>query len=487
MPIYMHNVLPTTYGHKSVGYTVQTPSINYDTKFDKAYTVRTASENRYIFSSAKGTNYFWREESRSWDRYPFSSLTVANTTVAYIHQKTYICYEKLGVYEFDEVTKTLVNVTLQGLDKDKLLGITYANNYLIGYTADTIYWSSAIDATDFTPSLSTTAGSEQVNSVKGRIVAVTPIADGFIIHTTANQVTARYTGNEKILWNFVEIAGSTGITNIEHVAYDSNSELQFTWTRAGLHVTDLRSPKGATCTQFLPEISDYLLDTLQEEYIGNKGRVDHTNISRVWASETQTQSTYLQGQNNLVQYRLTNTPLVKVTCISNRYLCISYTADATNIYQYCLVYDLALKRMGKLKIPHVDCFEFYYPPENVQDNFNCIGFLSKEGTVTTVNSSTIGGSDSVFIFGKCQHSRDKMLVLTGIELENATDTAATLSVLTSLDGKNFLPDYYPKATIRTKNFQKYLCRLTGVNHSFKIVGDFHLVSLQGTATTSGDR
>jgi hypothetical protein len=485
MPIYMHNVLPTTYGFKSVGYTTHTQgnSASYS-KFDKAFTLRTSLENKYLFSPAKGTNYL--NKNNTWQSFPFSTLTASNVSIAYLHQHTYICYENMGIYELEEVSGLFVPVSLIGIDVTKIKGICNANNYLIAYTNDTIYWSSAIDPTDFIPSLSTTAGSEQVTSLRGKITTITPIADGFIIHTTANQVTARYTGNEKLLWDFVEISGSLGVSTSEHVAYDSNSELQYSWTRNGLQITDLRSPKGASAIQFMPEISDYLLDTLQEVYIGNTGRLDHVNISEVWASETQEQASYPLGISNLVSYRLTNKPLVKLAYIGNRYLCVSYTADATNLYKYCLVIDSALKRMGKLKIDHVDCFE-YYPTPQTPDIFNCLGFLQSNGEVKTVNSATTDSTDSVFIFGKAQHSREKMLTLLGVEIENTTDTKSKLSILTSLDGKNWLPDIKPLPQILTKNLHKYLCRSTGINHSFKIEGDFHLVSIQGTATTAGDR
>lgn len=483
MPIYLENVLPTTYGFKSVGYTEHLPSTN-NNNFNSCFTLRSSKENRYLYSPAQGKNYINKKSSNTWQSFPFAASIAAQVTVAYIQQKTYVCYARNGVYEYDETTNTFNQVTLLGITANKLEGITSANNYLVAWTADTIYWSSPLNSLDFVPSLSTAAGSEQVNAVKGNIVACTPIADGFIIYTTVNAITARYTGNDRFIWSFVEVAGSSGISSIEHVAYDSNSEIHYHWAKTGLFVTDLRSPKGATSVQFMSEISDFLLDTLQEEYVGDNQKFQPTNVSMVWSSETQSYPGFAVGENNLVEYRLANKPQVKLAYIANRYLCISYSAKNSAIFSYCLVYDTAEKRLGKLKIDHVDCFE---STDITEDLFNSIGFLTKSGQVLTVNSSTVSDTNSVLIFGKAQHSREKMITLSGVEVENATDTEARLSVLTSLDGKNFLPDKYPLPTILTKNLQKYVCRITGVNHSFKITGDFHLVSLQGTATTYGDR
>jgi hypothetical protein len=483
MPIYMENVLPTTYGFKAVGY-AEHKSKTSNPYFNTCFSLRSSKENTYLFSPAQGKNYISKSGQNTWQSFPFATAIAGQVTVAYIHQKTYVCYARNGVYEYDETTDTFNQVVLTGITANKLEGITSANNYMVAWTQDTVYWSSPLSSLDFTPSLSTAAGSEQVNAVKGKIVACTPIADGFIIYTTSNAVTARYTGNDKFLWNFVEVAGSSGITSIEHVAYDSNAELHYNWATTGLFLTDLRSPKGATSVQFMPEISDFLLDTLQEEYVGNNNNLSVTNVSEVWSGETQSYPGYTVGENNLVEYRLGNKPQVKLAHIANRYLCISYSAKNSAVFSYCLVFDTALKRLGKLKIEHTDCFE---STQATGDLFNAIGFLQKDGAILTVNSSTVSSFNSVFLFGKVQHSKEKMLTLFGVEVENATDTNSQLSILTSLDGKNFLPDKHPLPTILTKNLQKYQCRITGINHSFKITGDFHLVSLQGTATTYGDR
>jgi len=52
---------------------------------------------------------------------------------------------------------------------------------------------------------------------------------------------------------------------------------------------------------------------------------------------------------------LTATMKKKTKFISSRYLIVSYGITE---FTHALIYDIALERLGKLKIAHVDCFEY---------------------------------------------------------------------------------------------------------------------------------
>jgi hypothetical protein len=115
-------------------------------------------------------------------------------------------------------------------------------------------------------------------------------------------------------------------------------------------------------------------------------------------------------------------------------------------------------------------------------------FLQRSGAVQRLafEDSAIC-NDSVLIFGKLQHTRGRVTTLNSVEIENGYPGEMNLTILTSLDGKNWMPDLLPLPQIVTKNLTSYLTRVTGINHSFKITGTFNIVSMQGTCTIGGSR
>ena len=68
----------------------------------------------------------------------------------------------------------------------------------------------------------------------------------------------------------------------------------------------------------------------------------------------------------------------KVTLISNRWLVLSYQVNQQNIgFSHALVFDIALKRWGKLKQDHVDCFSFNSPDLTAKEQLGLLKILGK--------------------------------------------------------------------------------------------------------------
>lgn len=476
MPIYMHNVMPTTQGLQSVGYRQVAPNGEGST-FGEAMVLRTSENSRYLYAPEAGKLF-----NRATGRWTTIGTTLQGVTKAYLHKKTYLCAPGLGLFLFSESLGALQPVTLTGIDNAAILGVTSANNYLVVYSRDTIFWSHVLDNTNLLPSLETTAGSEIPLALRGQITCCLPTQEGFNIYTTANMVAARYSNNVRFPFTFAEIAGSGGVTHPRHVTSDSNSDLQFAWTTQGLQSINNKEAKPA-----FAEVTDFLSGHLLEDYIGPTGKISNTNISTLWSGETQSLPDWQLGENNLRQFNIEGELTKRLCIVANRWVVISYGLRELS---WALVYDQALKRWGKLRIPHVDCFELGTASgQTVQQEVNHqLAFLQADGTVQVVDLETRGiANDAVLIFGRLQHSRGKVVTLHSFEVENGRPAQMNLAILTSLDGKNWLPDIQATAQIQTVNLTKWLVRATGINHCFKLTGSFDIVTLQGACTVGGGR
>ena len=179
---------------------------------------------------------------------------------------------------------------------------------------------------------------------------------------------------------------------------------------------------------------------------------------------------------------LTTTMKKKIKFIASRYVIISY--GITN-FTYALVYDVVLEKLGKLKIEHVDCFEYVGSQPEVSKE--SIAFLLNTGEVKLVDFSTPGDSNGVLIFGKLQFVRSRVITLQEVQVENV-ETTSSLAVSTraSLDGKT-TNTIVGTESYSADNIRKYNFLNTAVNHSLMFVGKFNLVSVLVTYTAGGRR
>lgn len=480
--MYMHNVMPTITGVVSVGYKNLTNGTDATCK--DVYPLRTCEEYRHMYQPTTTNN--WLLTGNTWK----SIGGFANdkqVTYAHIHKATYICHANSFVQKLDEASEELELVFFKGMQTNKLEGITHANNYLIGYTGDTIYYSSVLDSEEFTPTLKTLAGSIIPLHVRGRIVYCLPIFNGFMIFTAVNMVRATYSGNNDMPFHFMEVPNSGGVKSLAHVSHDNNYESFVAWTSKGLQ---LIPKENGGAEQLFPEVTDFFTSHIFEDYIGSTAKRSSTNESGVWSSETETWATIPEGYDELKQTVFDGELNIKVAVIASRYIVLSYSLPETDGYTHALVYDVSFKRWGKLRVAHRDCFELDqadYTEYKFEANHQ-IAFLRKDGVIFTLDmNEATTDLDSVLFFGKIEHSRNKITTLHSIEIENTLPEETELSILTSLDGKNSNPALYPLRQIDTKNLSLWRMRTTGINHTLKLLGTFNLVSIQGMVTLGGSR
>ena len=477
--LYFHNVFPTSRGLTSLGFdalTLPTP-----TPAREAHHIRTCFDERFIYLPNSLGNYIWKDSKwlniGGW-------ASSAPVTVTHLHKATYICHEYEGVQKLNESNYQLVPVQLKGITMGEIKGITHANNYLIAYTKDTIHWSSPIEIENLEPGMETTAGSIIPLHVRGSIVICLPTPKGFIIYTTVNAVRATYTGDIRYPFTFMEIVNSGGVDSNEKITHENNHDTHYLLSNKGIQAIGKMEGEA---TQLFPEANEFLTGHYFEDYIGATGKIDHSNLSEVWSSESQTWAEVESGYNQLKQIYHKEELVKKIAVISNRWLVISYGLTSLT---HAIVFDIALKRWGKIRISHVDCFEVDHasPTSYLQEANHSIGFLLSDGRIKTVNlEQQKEANDSVVIFGRIQYKRGNVITLHSVELENVFPKEATLEILSSLDGKTWQPETYPMKQIETKNLTRWITRLTAINHCIKFSGNFDIVSIVGTATVGGSR
>lgn len=453
--MYMHNFMPTREGLVSIGYTTRLPAISPAIQI--VADVRTLYGNArtkiYIAWDTLGRGFWAKDSSAVWTKLALTvgGFNINNVTIATVRGVSYIYFKNLGCYQFDEVTNELVSVTLSGLTLSNILGILDASGYLLAYNATDIVWSSTIDPTDFVPSSTTGAGGGSIQDIQGAIKFAVPSPNGFIVYADNNAVSASYTGNVQFPWRFLEIENSGGGLTLDSVAYEANLATHYTYSTVGFQaVTDRKAES------ILPEITDFLTSGVVEDF---------NEITEEFSS--------VEASTSIRK---------KIKFIGSRYLIVSYGVTE---FTHALVYDNSLNKIGKLKITHVDVFE--YIGTSVDPAKNSIAFIDKTGLVKTVNFSLASSSSGVILLGRFQYIRSRMINIQSVQVGNV-DLDADLNVqdLYSIDGYNYSKKIGTVLT-RSMNTRIYGVRATGLNHALLLQGQINLNSLVITYTLAGNR
>ena len=455
---YCHNIIATAQGYQAIGYQLQTAVIGMVNNFAGQVSVTEASTGNkaYIGFTASGQFYSCRTPYYVWN--PINTIPAAagkTVTTAYVNGVTYVYIAEVGCYTFNFGTGLLVAQVLTGLTASAILGITAVQGYLLAWTKSSIAWSSLIDPTDFTPSLVTGAGGGSVQGAEGDIVACIPHTIGMIVYTNQNAVAAPTSGNARYPFNFRKLVASGGIASKDLVTYDANTGNHYSYTTSGLQTVSLQQTQTT-----LPEVTDFLAGSVFEDFDEATQLFSNTALSTVMKKRFQ--------------------------LVSDRYLVISYGVTE---YTHALIYDLSLKRWGKLKFTHIEVFEFaLLTAETVETPRHSIAMLKKDGSVNIVNIDAADlGSSGVVILGKYSYVRSRTTNLETIDVENVPDNATFKCIdRYALDGKN---TQNKTATLIQSghNYRKFGVHCVAVNHSLLFMGAFHLVSLVLNVVINGRR
>lgn len=486
--MYMHNVLPTAQGYQSIGYDKYIEGLSGVTGFDTIYPIQNENLARFLFSPASGKNYVYDATVAEW-RSVSPRTDVADTTLfttALVQAQSYLYYAGIGCFKYNDSTKVMDSVTLAGLEPTEVKGITSANGYMIAWTRNAVAWSNQENPIDFVPSLVTGAGGGQLNEAIGEILFCLPISGGFMVYCEKNVVGAKYTGNARFPYTYKALPNSAGVISPEQVGYQANNAEHYAWTSSGLQKMDT-----TTAQNLIPEVTDFLAMKLFEDF-------DET--TRILTE------TVLSSQLN-----------IKINIVAARYLVISYGVSAS-AYTHALVFDLTLKRWGKLKLTHRDCFQWNAPnlygeltydqldfsydslinatydslatnvstPEYPKENF---AFVQEDGTVYAVNFDYAQeNANGVLMLGKYQFRRSRLTTHQSTEIESVRQGLTfNYYVAACVDGKNLGPFYATKVIKNIGLTRTCAKRLTGLSFVGLYTGGFNLTSAVIEFTESGNR
>lgn len=470
---YIHNMMPSRYGYDSVGYEVEIPPIDGLSDLNSVKDIRdiTAISGSpcYITWDSQGRMYAMRYFDLKWKRVPSTTnppteetkFNSADVTTATVNGLTYIFYKRLGCFIYHAFNNYLEPVELTGLDVSTILGLVAGNGYLVAYSLQEIAWSSTLLPTDFAPSQITGAGGGAVQEIDGYIRFAVPHSLGFFLYCTNNVVAATTTGQASSPFKFRKISDAKGCTNLDYVAYEANSAVQIAYTKAGLQTLGAQE-----ANTIFPAVTDFLAGRRYEDF-------DEETLEFLTLNLTD-------------DVRMQK----KVKYVSARYLAISYGVRGK--FSYILIYDNSLQRWGKLKVEHVDVFEFN--GKQLEAAKESIGVLLKDGTILSVDFSVHEESKGVLMFSRVQETRGRWITLLGVTIENVSQFLETSEVegktfkvydYASLDGKK---DYlrqegtplYVGGNVRDFGFMQ-----TGINHAILCMGQFNCVTAQLSYTTNG--
>lgn len=395
------------------------------------------------------------------DTYTFAITAVTASATAqyssvYMQGAAYFCISGVGIFEYNFEENTLDWKNVVGLDFENVLGIAAAQGYLLAYSEDAIGWSSLSNAVDFTPSLITGAGGGSVEGARGPIRRVVSSATGLYIFTAQNAVSAVFSQNTRYPFIFTTISNCGGLTDASLATEEAEDSALYAFTTQGLQNISVKQAKTG-----FTEASDFLTNQLFEDF-------DTATLS--------------------ISKQVLTSPLKrKLAFISGRYLVLSYGVDSLT---HALIYDGSLKRWGKLKIPHVDVFEYgFFDADTADAAKKQIAFLQSSGAVYTVDfSAGRAAGDSVLMLGRYQVLRSRMTQLTNVSVDgiNSADRfdLYTLPTLNGVDFESAVPGYLYEQGSGTR---EYYFRNTAANHSILLTGKFKLNSMQLTLGVGGGR
>lgn len=350
--MYCENTVPTAEGYRSVAYKwFVEPALPLTQRFvrffplfegtgNSALAGLTANRELWVVRANTGGRWVktsfvnWVDETGgAYPVLPAWTEPGQVTTTTFANTFGTICIQGVGVLVLNDTTHYWLQTPLQGIDPTKINGVCSSSGYFIAWDDTRVYWSSTEASSDFTPSLITGAGSASIDGLKGKIKLCKEINGGFIIYSDVSIISAAYSSNQAIPWIFDVLAGGAGIRKAEAVSADINTQIHFAWTTGGLMAIELHQVKP-----LFPQLTDFIASGI---------------------SDSSTTDGY-PTVNWLDEYKE-----VRLAIVSGRYLCVSFGVENTALpgeypthdLSQSLVYDMQLRRWGKLNVSHVQIIE----------------------------------------------------------------------------------------------------------------------------------
>jgi hypothetical protein len=503
--LYGENFMPLSEGVHSVGYTQRVaPTVNSD--FNQLFPLRDDAEGTVLYSPAAGKNYVYDSVAGAWETTSFATIfgaaldgaspntpATATVTYAYVDGKTFVCYSRLLKTGGTDASIMVWNPTTQALAPAGALiavlpfaagtidGISSSNGYLIVWSGLSVAWApfngTAFDFTIYANGSFTGAGNQIPEDVQGPIRACVAVSGGFVIFTSKNAVAANYhSQNVQAPWVFRGIADAGGVESYEQITVEGSRGSIIAYTTTGMQRITLNSAE-----EVFPDVSDFIAGRVIERY------EFATHALR-------------EGSTTLDFF-------VKLSNIANRYTVVSY-GTFPGVYSFALVYDGTLKRWGKLRMVHRDCFYYNFGAETAALTYADLGgttysdttqesngivaaqhglaFLKSSGEVVIADwsdRSRVTRDESCVILGRLQLSRASNIQLNRVDAEGMKD--ADFFVQPSYDGKTLDTAVAMISILVVDDFKVAGELIDCKNFNLAVEGSFNLTTVIMEASTAG--
>lgn len=479
--LYLENVMPTAAGYQSVGWktTIGLPgAANGNIFHAAAYRAGLASgvnnpltAFRLYYSGGTDVYSSYVDESTSWQPVIYFGNKVLPTTYfsaasvrgeSFVHISGTSAGATYGFYKayHTGTTLQLENDTVNFIGLGASVRAISSNfNYLVALTQDGKFkWSSTTNPRDFTPSLVTGAG-ETAISHTNNTTALIPCPTGFYIFADEGITYVEYTGNARYPWRFLLVEDTTQVLSYTFGDVNSSSLLVID------SVGTIRRVSKTESAPLAPELTLYLRQQLPY-YQYN------------YATDVLTE---VVGSPEIAP---------KIYFFYDRYICVSVEPIA-GVYGAVIVYDVALKRYGRLRRPHTHlsiCDTSY-------DGANVLGSNTLIATNTaTLNQATLDMDaktaapfhESVLILGRFKYVRSRRLCIHETVVEGVL-TNLDVRMLPSAPGQLFAPAVIPYEVAKNSYAATYNSRAEGYDVSLAIKGQFSINHVDFTFEVGGGR
>lgn len=487
--IYMENVLPTSNGYQSVGYKPVTNAVLpfIDMAIIELKLPGVTYPEILAFRVSGGTEVY-RLFIDTWQLVTQvgAAVTVSSErAISYgiVKGIVYIFHDDaLFTYSTNGTSGTISNITATILPLGAMTGakgIVGSYNYLLflaGTSSLTVYRSSTLSAVDFQPSLITGAGSEGITNTQGNGVMLRANPAGFLIYTDNNVISSEYTGNVRYPFRYTPVKDSVGVLYPWEVYSDVDESVQYLVNRS----STVQALDSKIARALAPEVSEYF----------------ERGISFDSFDYTLNTFTVLPIPTNQETFRIYN--------LNSRYLFISYKESTFDLlpgqYDAAFVYDLLLRRYGKIRKRHSHLVTMKEPFSNklilgLINNFTRACFTWE----LNVNDSDAVDTKGVILLGKFQYVRSRDLCLDELSFESGqvlTSAGApapfpgnfTVRTYPTRNGKDFLPAETPyyRTDDSSAAVANYFCSTEGRNISVLVKGAFDLCSVDLTFHIGGE-
>lgn len=488
-PFWVENVMPITNGIASVGKSEHLPKdalpiglIDLDIPEDaEVYTVLNPGGASTYLMYYNGKILTFNRDGTVWVEQVNIGDTAFQLSVFYLKGITYVFHKELGLKTLD-TNFALVDAVMVGLVAGDLRYVTAAVSYMICVTDSAVIWSSPNNPLWFTPNTTGNndgAGSTSVLTLRGNIQTCLPTPKGFNIYTDQNIVVGRFSGNSKNPWIFTESPNSSGVFSNKHVTFKSNLPVHYVWTDMGIAEV---GPQGTELV--FPELTEFISGNIIERYNVLTNTLD---------------------QEKNVQLSVT------LNFVNNRFLTVSYGIDRT-IKEFILLYDILLKRWGKITIRHRAVFNLTTPksdftmdsydadlfdsytidprryidvlPSLAAGNFTSgsLGIMAEDGSLQKMDwvEWSDQGGDGRVIVGGITLTRERLTTLNTVKVAGELD----LSILSIQTRSVDLQPAWADLTYFALG-KKFLGSKTGKEHELKLEGGFALSALEIKLVNNG--